>query len=149
MNADATFGTPANPWMMVGAAVIGAMVGVLAGFAFLPFGQAEPPSLMATLAHDFSVMKRHPITKAYTSYIRAYTKAPILSDFRKQNIAAIVKQGSVVFSLPNGSMAAHFLQRCVAKYDCKVSGGNLGSNLKITVTPYTENAVIRNAGSPT
>ncbi len=124
-------------WLATVAALsIGVVVALLIAFACMPFGIPVPQSLMATLARDFSQMKKHNVTGTYTSHITAYTKAPILSDFRRQNLAAVVSQGSVVFTLPNGSMAAHFLQRCVMKYDCQVSGANnLNNNVRITVTP--------------
>lgn len=126
-------------WLvMVSALSIGVVAALLIAFAFLPFDKSVPPSLMATLARDFSQMKKHNVTGTYTSHITAYTKAPILSDFRRQNLAATVRQGSVVLTLPNGSMAAHFLLLCRTKYDCQVSGANnLNNNVRITVTPHS------------
>ncbi|MHB1630664.1 hypothetical protein [Acidithiobacillus sp.] len=105
-------------------------------FAFFPFDETTPPSLMSILAHDFVQMKSSPAadTSDRVERVMAYTKPPILSDGRKQYITTTMRNGAITFSLPNGTMAANFLLQCIKKYDCRVSNATDNTHIKITVT---------------
>jgi hypothetical protein len=123
---------------LLAVAVCAALLSLVA-FAFFPFDETTPPSLMSVLAQDFAQMKSSPAadTSDRVERVMAYTKPPILSGGRKQYITSTIKNGAIIFSLPNGTMAANFLLRCIKKYDCRVSNATDNTHIKITVTQRT------------
>lgn len=91
---------------------------------------------MSVLAHDFVQMKASTAVAANNriEHVIAYTKPPILSDGRKQRLTITMDSGAIILSLPNGTMAANFLQQCIKKYNCQVSNATDNTHIKIIVT---------------